>query len=281
MAGGTGRVMQRFSQRLGHAHADTEIRYRNDAPAELREALPQIAVEVGLGPSELRAVVCGVLRKRENPQNWSDYPNVWNEVNELVDEAPWYQVYDVAEAIYEYLRERQHRAAASADKAGEFEAELNATFHEYGIGWQMDRGELKARGAEAYQAVVEGAIDALADQARTTASGELLEAQRDLSRRPEPDITGAIQHAVAALECVAREYTGDRKATLGKLLNDYPDLFPKPIRDAVEKVWGYASELGRHLREGREPGFREAQLAVGMASVAANYLIAHQPQRQS
>jgi len=37
-----------------------------------------------------------------------------------------------------------------------------------------------------------------------TAKTEIREALNDLSRRPTPDITGAIQHSLACLECVAR-----------------------------------------------------------------------------
>ena len=57
----------------------------------------------------------------------------------------------------------------------------------------------------------------------------------DLSRRPNPDITGAIQHAMAALECIARTVCGDGSSTLGALLKRNPDLIPKPLNEAVEK----------------------------------------------
>jgi len=46
------------------------------------------------------------------------------------------------------------------------------------------------------------------------------EALQDLSRRPQPDLTGALQHALAALECLARDVTGENKPTLGQLMRD-------------------------------------------------------------
>ena len=88
-----------------------------------------------------------------------------------------------------------------------------------------------------------------------------------------PDLTGAIQHALAALECVAREVTGDPKATLGVILSKDPDLLPRPLDSAAEKIWGFASERGRHLREGQELGHAEVELIVGLAAQLVTFLV--------
>ena len=75
------------------------------------------------------------------------------------------------------------------------------------------------------------------------------EALDDISGRPMPDVTGAIQHAMAVLEAAAREVTGQPKPTLGKLV---PMLsLPAPLDQAVHRPWGYASDRGRHVREGQ------------------------------
>jgi hypothetical protein len=94
----------------------------------------------------------------------------------------------------------------------------------------------------------------------------------DLSRRPEPDITGAIQHAMAALECVARDVSGEPKLTLGEIIKRHAVLIPAPLDQAIERTWGYSSERGRHLREGRNPDMDEAQLIVGLSAVVITYL---------
>ena len=94
----------------------------------------------------------------------------------------------------------------------------------------------------------------------------------DLSKRPEADLTGALQHALAALECVARDVTGDAKATLGAILGKHKTLLPPPMNEAAVKLWGYASEQGRHLREGRGPSSEEVGLAVHTAAALATYL---------
>jgi len=71
---------------------------------------------------------------------------------------------------------------------------------------------------------------------------------------------------------VSLEYTDDH-VTFGKLLERYPDLFPKPLDKGIEKIWGFASEMGRHLQEGRTPRPEEAELLVGLATVCCTYLV--------
>ena len=111
---------------------------------------------------------------------------------------------------------------------------------------------------------------ALRGAGKHTAASELQEANADLTRE-FPDLTGAVQHSLAALECVARDHCGDH-ATFGNLLERYPDLFPKPLDKGIEKVWGFASEMGRHLQEGRSPSEEEAELLVGLATACCTYL---------
>jgi len=83
---------------------------------------------------------------------------------------------------------------------------------------------------------------------------------------------GAAYHAMGSLECVARDLTGDPKATLGDILKRYPDLLPKPLDEALSKVWGYASNAARHVVEGREISRDEAELLVGLSAAVSTYL---------
>ena len=105
-----------------------------------------------------------------------------------------------------------------------------------------------------------------------TAKTEIREALNDLSRRPNADITGAIQHSLASLECVARQIAGNTKMTLGELIKKYPNIVPKPLDEAISKIWGFTSEQGRHLREGGQPTYVEAELVVGLSAVLTTYL---------
>jgi hypothetical protein len=41
----------------------------------------------------------------------------------------------------------------------------------------------------------------------------------------------------------------------------------------VDKLWGFASDKARHVREGQVLDRHEAQFVVGLAAALANYLI--------
>lgn len=271
----------RFSERHGFSAAmPAEITVRHDAPRDLRGIVAGIAYEAGMSPSPLRGLICRLLRKREDPGNWSEWPNIASEVEGLLDDCQWFEVYDIIEAIHERLL--RSGEPVRDDHAGElgadyFSRELNSYFRKQGIGWQLVHGQVTVRGPEIFEEAVHSAGRALEASDRTTARQELHEALRDLSRRPEPDRTGAIQHAMAALECVMRDVTGDASATLGECLRRNPGVLPPPLDQAVEKAWGYASERGRHLREGREPDLEDAELIVGLAGLVTTYLIQKLP----
>lgn len=64
--------VERFSERFGFAPTDREITIYHDAPRELRDATLAIAYQAGLRPSRLRDLICTVLRRRPDRDNWSD-----------------------------------------------------------------------------------------------------------------------------------------------------------------------------------------------------------------
>jgi hypothetical protein len=77
---------------------------------------------------------------------------------------------------------------------------------------------------------------------------------------------------MGSLECVARDLTGDPKATLGEILKRHPGLVPRPLDAALSQVWGYASNEARHVSEGREISREEAELLVGLSAIVSTYL---------
>jgi hypothetical protein len=99
----------------------------------------------------------------------------------------------------------------------------------------------------------------------STTSKELHEAIQDLSRRPNSDVTGAIQHGMASLECVARDLTGS-KDTLGAWIGKNRSMFPPPLDKAVEAIWGYTSNHARHLKESEEAALEDAELIWGLCA---------------
>lgn len=253
--------MKTFSTRHGHSRPDAEITIRHDAPEQMREALVTIAYQSGLRPSDLRSVLCQILYRSPDRGNWTEFPNVDGEVRDLLADCEWFEVYDLIEAI----------ASRSAVASATFCEEVNRYFRLAGVGWQLVNGRLEVRGEEVFEEAIRQGQRELLLKGKLTAAGELHEAIQDLSRRPVPEITGAIQHAMAALECVARDTCGSRD-TLGDLIRRNLGLFPKPVDQIVDKAWGYTSNFGRHLEEGKPPEFEEAELMVGVSGVLCRYL---------
>ncbi|BFI96044.1 MAG: hypothetical protein RSP_15540 [Rhodanobacter sp.] len=268
--------MSTFSERFGFEPRDAEISTR-DAPAELRSSVVDIAYEAGLSPRPLRTLICRVLFEAPDPSNWSEYPNIDEEVRRTLSDAPWYEVYNVIEAVSNELPATamfpplfpggEPRCSGYVH----FEERINRLFRKKGIGWQLINRRLEYRGTEGVEMALHGVYELVRDTGRATAATELHQAITDLGRRPEPDVTGAIQHAMAALECAARAHACSSD-TLGQLIQRNPQMFPPPLDSVVSKAWGYTSNFGRHLVEGRPPNFDEAELMTGLSAVLCRYL---------
>ena len=270
---------KRFSERHGLTPVAAEITIRDDAPEDLRALVVDFAYRAGLEPHDVRTIVCEALMTPPNRENWSGYPNVDHETRQLLDDCEWFHVYDVIEAIFETLRRdaddpfRSHLPTNRPDRR--FADLINAFFVKRGIGWQLTDGKVEVRGAEAFEVAVRSAGARLDEAGLSSAAKQIHEALRDLARRPEPDITGAMQHAMAAAECVARTAANDSKPTLGALLKRHNGLIPRPLDVSLEKMWGYASETARHVREGgKPPEYEEAELGVCREIVSARSLTA-------
>lgn len=252
-----------FSEREGLRPKPKEISIRNDAPRALREALPQLVYSFGWAPSRLRYLVCKVLLVAPDRDNWTEYPNVAGEVDELLQTCEWYRVYDVAEAVARKL----DLAFGERDR---YEEQLNGFLGEHGIGWQLEETALVYRGGEAFQEALTTAEEALTEVGYSGAATRLREAVTALSRRPDPDAAGAVTHAIAALEAAARELDGRREKTLGTLIQAMP--VPDDLRDALRHLWKFSSNYARHGREDQVVTTDEAELVVTVAGGVCTFI---------
>src|SRR5690606_10053871 len=89
---------QPFSRRQGLQPVPSGPPVWNDAPETLRVRLLYIlTVRLGLSWSQLRDLVCAVLDRLPDANNWSE-PNIKGEVQDLIANAPWFKIFDVIEA---------------------------------------------------------------------------------------------------------------------------------------------------------------------------------------
>lgn len=255
---------QIFSKRHGfHSITEKEITIREDAPEGLRGFIRMAFYALKKKPSDLRTITTKFFKIPPDRNNWSENPNIDLEVEDHLNNCEWYLVYDLIEVIIQNLNPQQQAI---------FTDEINEYFVLNGIGWKIVKGQIETRGDVVFEAAVDTVVSVLETAKLQTAKTEIKEALKDLSRRPEPDITGAIQHSLACLECVAREAVRNKRATLGELVRKHPKIVPSPLDVAIEKIWGFTSEQGRHLREGNAPEYLEAALVVELSAAISTYL---------
>lgn len=266
-----------FSRRNNFAPTrPPEIIVREDAPEYIRMVMLDKPLELGFRPNWLRTIVCRVLRERPDPDNWSEFPNVWGEVEHLGYSCPWFEVYDIIEAIHKEMLN-----GSDPSKAKLYAAELNEAFAAKGVGWQLAAGRIVTRGNDAFERTVRVAEAELSNGGRTTAATRIGKAVQALSSRPTPDTSGAISHATSAMECVLDDITGQHM-TLGDFLKRHSTLFDGSVKKALEGLWGFASECGaRHGREGIEPSRDDAEFVVSIAAATSAYLNRKTPRPKS
>lgn len=102
---------------------------------------------------------------------------------------------------------------------------------------------------------------------------ELREAYSDLGKRPNPDLTGVVQHGVAALECTAKMIAGNTKGTLGDVLKQRSLALPPTLAGMLTKAWGFTSDRGRHVADGKPISYRDAELVLSLAEAMIVYLL--------
>jgi hypothetical protein len=75
---------------------------------------------------------------------------IWPEVKGLVEECPWFKVYDIIEALHASFAQSDENTGDN--NAVFFANEINEFFVDEGIGWQLVGGQIMIRGTEAFEA---------------------------------------------------------------------------------------------------------------------------------
>ncbi|PRY76261.1 hypothetical protein CLV80_10960 [Yoonia maritima] len=253
-----------FSKKHGYS-SNPAIRFREAAPEGLRYAIIQCAYDF-LNYDQIRTCLCRTLVQAPDSYNWSEIPNIRDEVMGLIGDAEWYKVYDAVEDLVSYIEDRR-----GYDAAVEFAGKINSIFEDIGAGWQVMAHEgVVMRGDADFEGAVASSHSVLGATGFDVAQREIREALADLSRRPEADLTGAIHHALGALEVTLR-YIHGSEGDLNSLATKVG--LPKPLDEALKKMWGYSSNFGRHVSPTKVPTADDAQLIVHLSSAYCKYLV--------
>lgn len=232
----------------------------DDAPLPFRQAvLAALKADISVG------INAGALIQRLSAMAVDGLPFL--EERKLIENCEWWSVFEIAEAGFDVM------SRSRIGKEDAFESAINEACRANRLGWRMAFGRFVVTASDAQSGAVEQAVSALTSAGMLTSAEELRQAQADLARLPTPDVTGAVQHAGAAIECLARELSGQHSKTLGAIIADNPALFPGALKKLTEGVWVFSSQMGRHLAEGKTPTISEALLLIGVVASLAAYLL--------
>jgi len=252
-----------FSKKHGYSSTPT-IQFREDAPEGLRYAVVEAAY-AHTSYSGIRSVICRTLYVAPDRNNWSDTPNIEEEVFSLILDAEWFDVYDIIENLVSFIEN-----AYGYDAVVNFSESINDIFVGTGAGWQLVANkEIVMRGDSDFEDAVKISQSELTESGFIIAEKEIREALADLSRRPDADLTGAIHHALGAVEATARYIDGSNK-DLGSIADKIG--LPKPLDEALKKMWGFSSNFGRHVSLTNVPSANDAQLIVHLSSAYCRFL---------
>ncbi len=277
---------EHFSHRHGYVDTEPQELIREDAPKPLREAIYAISRDyIGSYVALLNRIYL------LSGQHWRDKQSVSDGVaaglvRGFLNRCPWFQVYDTIEIMqdlittqimqdpiaFEITQELIYEGR-TMNPATEFAEEVNEYFIVKGIGYQLVDGKIEHRGDEAFEGAFTNAASLTGEAGLPRAQNEFREARRSLSRRPEPDLTGAVSRATNALESVARSVMDESGKNWGSIVQKHPDLLPEPSLEAVRSIRKYAQEYGRHIREDRMPRFEDAELVVHISAAATTHII--------
>ena len=252
--------MPNFSERNNLRTTNIPIVIRNDALDDFKVWLIGLAKRVNISVDTILHIVCQKTFKGEDG-NWGEQYKE-NEAKDKLRDALWYYVYDVAEAFYDSI--------PNSNKKQEYESELNTYFQTNGYGWKFENGQILFRGSEIEEQAFTNAVQSLSTN--QTAQSELKLALDDLSKRPTADTTGAVHHAMAAVECLCRDKFNAQSQTLGAIIQRNRSAFVRPIDDILEKLWGFASNHARHVQTGGAASEEDAELVLNLCSSLITYL---------
>ena len=244
--------MDSFSKRNKINIKPIEITIRFDAPTELREWLFCLIKRLKYSIKSFRDIVCQMSYQTANPDQWGENSYMEEEIRELLANCRWNNIYDIIEETYKQI---------PMNTKEDYTSSLNDYFYNNGYGWKLENGQVLSRGDGAFEESMSSAVTCVKDT-NPDAFNEIREALVDISKRPEPDVTGAVQHSMAALECFCRSIFGEEKKTLGEIIKNHRDDIAKPLDNAMEKLWAFASNYGRHVQEGNVPLFDDAEFVV-------------------
>ena len=255
-----------FTEREGLR--DEEPLIYDDAPYALRYGIREVLAILGYRtPTAQRHILCGALRTPPDQYNWSDYPNVDQELVDLVALGPWYRFFDALERIPLFLRE---------DETETYYEAMNALFADERIAYRFDSGSLVRLGTDEFHNAVALARTALRDQSFAEPRRQFENANGFRNSIP-PDWANAIKEAVNSVEAILQVIYKRPGVSLPTIISqDLPAELPGGIKRLFKSLYSQGSGTvgARHAAiGGSEPTGPRAELAIHVAAALHEFTI--------
>ena len=264
-------MSQRFPRRLDQPEASPPVSVRDAAPDHLRKYVKYLMEHFNVTYTTKKWLMSEAFELAES--DFIDRRKGREEaISDALAQCKWEHIYALIEVLHDHIF-GLHLLVRREDMAQQYTTTVNGYFHQNGIGFQLVDGKIEYRGDDDFEVTLDTAQGALEQAGWSRARTEFFEARRDLSRRPDPDLSGAIDHSTNALESVARSITGELEENWGNILRKRPDLLPETIIEAIRNIRKFAQENARHVREDKVPTFDESELVVHVSAAAATYLV--------
>lgn len=264
-----------FSARYGFGNRSNPI--REDVPESIRVGLREVLAKVGFDrPLLQRRIICQALRVRPDQNNWSEYPNVDQEVDDLVHSLQWFKFYDMCEKL-NMLEEVRHGSPMLPEYVDIlFSDELNKLFAEENVVYRMNaNGEIHPQGSPQFEEAIHVAIETLTDP---VFQPPLEQFEKALSFRNglPPDHPNAVKEAVNSLEAVLQIVADKPGVALPQVLTTSDLGYDGHIVKIMKELYGLgcAVQGGRHAGVGGLiPSGIEADWAIHSSAACIAYAI--------
>lgn len=177
------------------------------------------------------------------------------------NQLSWHEVYSFIEFSL---------ASLNSFQAASLEKRLNDVFHEEGVQYKINKGQVTGLMSEIEANEISNVQD-LETNARTHINKSI----ELFNKRPIPDYSNSIKESISAVEAVAREITGDESAVLNNAIKKI-DIHPA-LKQGLEKIYSWTSDEGglRHAlknENGDSSGEIEARYMLVLCSALVNFL---------